>query len=225
MEPVMTEVKVDGIFNLTKPVMLDHPNLFEAKRAKDRNGKETGEPKFSANLLFPADSADLKAMKALAVQVARAEWPDRDLKTLAWPFKNGDKMADARKAKKPDKTDGEHQRGHAIISSKSKFAPRLSAVINGKLTDLDGDLLTKSKNMFYRGVFVLAQLNFCSYPGVGQNPDGITAYLNMVFSTNKGERLAGGASAAEVFKGYVGHSTDEDPTAGKRTDLDDEIPF
>jgi hypothetical protein len=72
----------------------------------------------------------------------------------------------------------------------------------------------KAKPKFYFGVEVLPQFNFVAYDGVGNNLDGVTAYLNMVFTTNKGKRLSGGASAAETFKGYAGHTSTEDPTAG-----------
>lgn len=212
----------DGVFNLTKPVIMAHPNLFEA-RAFGKKGKESGTPKFSANFIFEPDSEDLKGLKSLAVKVARGRWPDRDLKTLSFPFANGDKLADKRKA--AGKSDGEFNRGKVVIAARSKFEPRLSAIENGKMIDYDGDARIKAKNKFYFGVFALAQFNFVPYDGVANNPDGVTCYLNMVFSTNKGERLSGGAAAAEVFKGYVGHSTTEDPTAGQKTSLDDEIPF
>ena len=47
----------------------------------------------------------------------------------------------------------------------------------------------------------------------------VSAYLNMVLSLNKGQRLGATRSAAEVFKGYAGQMTNIDPTD------DDDIPF
>jgi len=44
----------------------------------------------------------------------------------------------------------------------------------------------------------------------------VTAYLNMVCVTEKGPKLAGGGqSASEVFKGYIGTTSQEDPTGGE----------
>jgi hypothetical protein len=81
-----------------------------------------------------------------------------------------------------------------------------------------------AKDKFYSGVNVLAQFNFEAYDGVDPNPDGVTAYLNMICSLGTGDRVMGaGASAADVFKGYVGSMSNIDPTGG--LGLDDEIPF
>src|SRR5882757_5139396 len=103
--------KMDGIFNLTKPVIMAFPNLFEPKAFKGKNGKELGEAKYSGNFILEPDSEDLKGLKALAVKIARANAPQTELKDLAFPFTSGDKLADAAKAKKKD---GEYQRGKVV---------------------------------------------------------------------------------------------------------------
>lgn len=209
----------DGRYNLTAPAVMSFPNLITPK-AFGTKGRETGDPKFSANFLFAPDSEDLKAMKALCAKIAKGRWPDRDLKTLQFPFTSGDKLAEKSKAKGKD---GEFNRGHVVVAARSKYRPTLSIILNGKVVDLDDATLTQHKGQFYPGVKVLAQFTFVTYDGVGANPDGVNAYLNMVLSTNKGARLAGGApTAAEVFKDYIGHVTAEDPTAEL---MDDEIPF
>lgn len=217
----MATVENTGIFTLMKPVVMTHPTLFEA-RGFGKKGKETGEPKFSANFLFDPSSEDLAGMKKVAAQVARAKWPGRDFKELKFPFSSGDKIADRRK-EKSGKDDSEFTRGKIAVSARSKYEPRLSGVENGKIAEYEGDARLKAKAKFYFGVEVLAQFNFVAYGGVGANPDGVTAYLNMVHTTNRGERLGSGSSATEVFKDYVGHTSQEDPTAGQATD--DEIPF
>ena len=211
----------NAIYNLTEPVPMSFPNLFEA-RAFGPKGKESGQPKFSANLNFKADSVDLKGLKSLAVKVARARWPDRKLSELKFPFSDGDKLADKAKAKKKD---GEFQRGLVVVAGRSKYEPRLAVFENGKIVDLEGAARAAAKGKFYPGVEVLATLCLVAYDGVGANPDGVTAYLNLVLSTNKGTRIAGGASAAETFKGYAGSAKAEDPTVGAASGLDDEIPF
>jgi hypothetical protein len=213
------EVKSGSLYNLTEPVQMTFPNLMTPK-AFGAKGKESGEPKYSANFGFKLDSADLKAMKARCAQVAKAKWPGRDLKELVFPFTAGDKLADKAKAERKDR---EFYRGLVILAARSKYEPRLSGIENGVAVDYEGDARKAAAGKFYPGVFVLAQFNFVAYPGVGRNPDGVTAYLNMVFTTGKGTRLSTGQTAAEVFKGYVGHASSEDPTV-VAADEGDEVP-
>lgn len=209
--------KTDGIFNLTFPVVMAFPNLLEAK-AFMKNGKAQGEPKFGANLIVPADHPDLKAMKELVTKLARQRWPDKPFSELAFPFSSGDKLADARKAK--GKEDGDYQRGKVVMNVKSKYEPRLSYLENGRIVDLETDTAKQmAKGKFYNGVEILAQLNFVPYDPIGSNAKGgVTAYLNMVLSTGKGKRLSSGSTASEVFKGYVGNVSAEDPTGGDSLD-------
>lgn len=228
-----------GIFVFPVPVVSTFPNLLEAK-AVTRNGKATGEPKFSLNLeIDPATQAELaKALKLKALEIARAKWPGRDfaaetakvdgsglkrIPTFVFPFSNGTELADAAKAKGKDR---EFSRGKLVLTARSKFQPRLSAIVGGKLVDFEGDAIKTAKTYFYSGVEVLAQVNFQAYDGVPPSgADGVTAYLNLVVSTNKGKKLAsGGPSASEVFSGYLGSISNIDPTGGASA-LDDEIPF
>lgn len=224
----MTEVaKLDGSYNLTTPVVMIHPNLHEARQFKDKAGKAKGEPKFGASFVFAPGTPDLDALKVLAVRVARQKWPEVDIKSLKFPFTAGDKLIEKRKAKlsatgKPYDGKADFQAGKVVLKSASKYPPRLAGIENGKIVDYEGPTLAASKGKFYFGVEVLAQFNLVPYDG-DDGPGGVTAYLNMVLTTNKGERLSGGASASEVFKGYVGHASTVDPTASE--DLDDEIPF
>lgn len=234
----------DGIYTLTIPVVMAHPSLIEAKKFKGKNGKESGDPKFGASFLFDPESADLKAMKAKAMQVAAAKWPGRNCAaeskgsvveengekirlapTFKFPFSSGDTIANKRVAKlkaegKEDDGKGDFQRGKVVVKTASKFAPRLAVLLNGKPVDLEGDAIKANAGKFYSGTHVLAQFNFVPYDKVGETgTDGVTVYLNSVLTLNKGEKLSsGGAPAAEVFKGYVGSASDEDPTAGTGAD-------
>lgn len=212
-----------AIFNLTSPAILAHPNLFTA-RAIGPKGKESGTPKFTASFILDADHPDLAAMKSLAAKVAKAKWPGRDFKELKFPFTSGDKLADKRKAQ--GKEDGEFQRGKVVIKAKSKYEPRLAAIIPGRgVVDFEGDGRKANEKLFFFGAECLAQFNFSAYDGAGDNPDGVTAYLNLVLVTGKGKKLSGGGvSAAEAFKGYVGTASDFDPS-GSDIGLDEEIPF
>lgn len=214
------ETEVSGIVSSTIPVPMTFPNLLKPRKF-GKKGKETGEPKFSANFQFAPDSPDLKTLKATAARVAKARWPGRDLKELAFPFSSGDELADNAKKEKKNR---EFYRGNVVMPARSIFEPRLSGVENGVVTDYEDDDARKlAEKKFYPGVLVLFQVHFKAYDGVGKNPDGVTAYLNMVFTTNKGKRVQGGApSAAETFKGYAGTMTNENPTTSGE---DDEIPF
>lgn len=235
-----TDDKDAGIYVFPVPVPSTFPNLLEAK-AVQRNGKDAGEPKFSLNFeLDPEDAAQaavIKGIKAKALEIARAKWPGRDfakeaakvdgqglkrIPTFVFPWSNGTELADNAKAKNKDR---EFSRGKFVLTARSKFQPRLSAIIGGKIVDFeDQSAIVANKKYFYSGVEVLAQVNFQAYDGVPPSgADGVTAYLNLVVSTNKGKKLAaGGPSAAEVFSGYMGTISNADPTGGG---LDDEIPF
>lgn len=223
-----------GSFDLTVPVVMSHPHLLVAQKFK-RNGKEQGEPKFSASFVLPADNADLAGLKAKAMAVAKAKWPGRNIaedfkaKAFAFPFSAGDALIAKRVKKLSDANkeyagDADFQKGATILKGSSKFQPRLAVVANGSIVDLTAQTLAAHTAKFYFGVLCLAQFNFVAYDGVGQNPDGVTAYLNMVLSLNRGEKLtSGGPSAAEVFKGYAGNLSAEDPTGG--VDVNDDISF
>ncbi len=213
----MSEDKNLGLFTITKPVVMAFPHLFKPVKFKDKQGRESGEEKFSANFVIPSDHPDLSGMKAIAAKVAKARWPGVDLKTLAFPFQSGTAQADKRKA--AGKEDGEYTRGCAVIAARSKYEPRLSGTENGKIVDYDLKSAELSKK-FFPGAEVLGQINFVAYEGVGRNPNGVTAYLNMVYSTGKGTKLSGtgGASAAETFKGYAGTVTEENPLEGTAPD-------
>lgn len=213
----MSEVKSDGVFNLTTPVTMIIPTLFEPKPFM-RNGKAQGEPKYGCNLVFAPSHPDYEGMRAKAASVARARWPDKAFSDLKFPFLVGEKQADKRKAKGKD--DGEILRGKIVINTKSKYQPRLAYVENGKIVDLETDTAKlAAKDKFYNGVEVLAQLNFVPYEKTQEDSkDGVTIYLNLVLSTVKGTRLKGGSTAADVFKGYVGSVSAEDPTGGEGLD-------
>jgi hypothetical protein len=216
-----------GVFNLTAPATLCFPSLFEAKKFKGKNGKESGEPKYQSTFAFNTDHPDLGALKSLAIQVAKAKWPGRDIaadfkaKTFKMPWSSGDALIEKRKKALADKGtpyDGkaDFAAGKVMIKSASKFAPKLAIIEGGRIIDLEGPALVANKGKFYFGVEALGQLNFVAYDAVGDNgTDGVTAYCNLVLSINRGKRLSGGATASEVFKDYAGKLSAEDPTAGE----------
>lgn len=197
-----------NVYSLTAPVSASYLNLI-VPRAVGKKGHTQGDPKFSANFRFKPDHPDLRGIVAMAQKVAAQKWPGRDLKTIKMPYAAGDKLADKAKAEGRDR---EEDRGLVILVSRSKFQPGLAGIVNGAVLDLTGDAIKAHQDLFYNGVEVFAQFNFQPYEGGGQ-PDGVTAYLNMVLSTGKGQKLkgGGGASAAETFSAYAGKPTAENP--------------
>lgn len=220
----------DGIYGLTIPVVMTWPNLFEARQYKE-NGIAKGEPKFSADFIFTPDNEDMKAIKTLVGGLAKNAWPDRPfflttvegvkIPNIALPWKSGNERAD--KLKTADKPD-DHLRDKIVLKASSKHQPVLAYIKNGKKFICDNPTaLASAKDKFYNGVKVYAEFNFAIREKKGDSGiPGITAYLNGVLSTCEGTKLSGGRSATDMFKGYVGSVSAEDPTApGAGEDLDD----
>jgi hypothetical protein len=209
----MTDAKQEGLFTFDPayPAVMSFPNLFTPRKFKDpKTQKETGEAKYDAMLVFEADNPNLAAIKTKLAEIAKGKFPGRDFSTLQFPLKNGTALADDAKAKGKD---SEFMRGKVVLTARSQYAPILSAIVNGKIVEFTGEARPIAEPKFYPGVNVLAELNFQPHE-VGTNKPGVTAYLNKVFSTERGDRLAAGKSSAETFQGYVGHMSATDPTAG-----------
>lgn len=216
-----TEAKEAGLFTFNTPVMCAFPNLFEAKAVK-RKGKETGDPKYSLNLVVPKDHPEYALFRAHVAKVARAMFPDKPFSDMKLCIADGTKLAEKRKAKS-GKDDGDFQRDKMVIVSRSKYRPALSALVGGKIVEFSDENIALAKKYFWFGVECCVQVNCTAYDAIDEDgKPGVTAYLQSVMSLNKGKRIAGGGqSAAETFKGYVGKQSMEDPTSGEL--LDDEF--
>ncbi len=183
------------------------PNLFEP-RAFMRDGKPTGEPKYSLTMLF--DPEDISGLKQVAAKVAQAQWPGRDLKELKFPFKNGNALA---KKKADAGKDGSFYEGKVVVKTSAKFAPVVADMKRKEILD---------PKRVYSGAYGYAELNFVAYPGVGGGQDGVTCYVNFVMiSDRKGDRIAG-RNIEDVFAGIDGSDVNTDVGGDA---LDDEIPF
>lgn len=209
----MTE-EVKGVYNLNDAHRMVFANLFEPK-AVMVNGKPSGDPKYSANLLIKPDSPDFAGLRSTAKAVVHEKWPGRELKELAFPWQDGDKKAD--KDASRGKKGSDIYRGYQFFTSRTKHEPRLYVYEDGRWVAYEDEKRNLCKSKFYRGVLVKAQVRLVAYNGVGANPDGVNAYLNMVLSTGQGEKLSGGGAdpTAIGFTGYVGLAKDEDPTTGE----------
>ena len=205
----------DGIYTMTTPATMTYSSLITPS-AGTFNGK-TGDPKFSVSMVFRPDDNELKAMKVLCADLARAKWPGGDLKLLKFPFRSGDATADKAKATGKDQ---EFMRGFVELRASSKLEPELSGIVNGVFHVFTSQTRATSKPLFYAGAQVLCELNFV--PFTGNDGSGITCYLNKVFSTGKGEKMGIGnmRTSAEAFKGYMGSMSMANPMPA-----DSEIPF
>jgi len=215
--------KADLSFTFNEATRGAYMNVFNAQPFK-KNGKEVGDPKYGVTLMMEPGYAGLAALKAKLTEAAKSKWPTRDMKELKFPLTTGDRAADKAKAKGKDR---EFMRGHLVLTARSKYPPTLAVLENGKIITLESDALkAKYKSKFYSGCFVAASVNLVPYVGEeddnGVSKDGVTAYIQSLLWVKDGERLGGTRDQAEVFKSYMGTTTEENPLAG---DLDDEIPF
>lgn len=148
---------------LTPVFRMSYANLIVPKRAKDRKGREQGEPKYSLQHLFKAEDMNKfkvldaetdqlvdVSIEAVCKELAKQKWPDDSLSEIfpkdrqgvpkGWPIRSGDKMAEIKNAKK--KGSGDAYVGMKVISSKSnqEYRPRLMVRgEDGKLAPLDLD--------------------------------------------------------------------------------------
>src|SRR5258708_6479587 len=218
----------DNTFTFLHPMIMIHTALLDPKPYME-NGKPKGLPKFQASFVIdPADQKDeWEAFRQHAIMVARAEWPSLDLKTNlspanGWPWRSGNVMADKRqaaaKAKGKDEDPLAFLRGKAVIRAGSgqEYPPRLYGFetgVKGVVEYVDEQRKAK-KSLFRPGMLVLAKVNLKAV--IVTNTHYVTAYLNMICSTGKlGMEIQTQKSAAEVFSGYQGHVTNEDPTGGE----------
>ena len=139
------------------------------------------------------------------------------------PFSDGTAKADALKAKA--KKYGEAYRGKLILAASkpelkrdgTKIAPpALCGAENGVVVDYNTpDLLTRASSKFFSGAECFFEVMFASYSA---GKGGVKAYINLVYVTGNGDRLAGGASGVEKFGMHVGKVSHVNP-------IDDDIPF
>jgi len=227
------------ILDIQGPVPCVHFGaLLKARAFGEGKGKAgRGEPKYSGMFLHKPDDPEFKIIKEAAVAAAKEKWPGRDIGAdyksgeLKMPWQSGDAVADRRLKKlqnegKEDDGRGDWQRGYMVVKAGSKNAPRLAYYdANRNAVEVDISKIDMHRAKFFSGAECSYEINLVAMDAIGEDGhDRVVAYLNIVCSTGKGERVGGGKSASEAFAGYAGKATEEDPTAGK-DDLDDDIPF
>jgi hypothetical protein len=183
------------------------PNVFEPKPIKI-NGKIVGAPVYSILMLF--DPSDLEPLKAKATEVAKQTWPGRSLKELKFPFTRGE--VEKAKAERKDK-DGSFYEGKVVVKASSQFQPGIVGPDRQEIVN---------PSEIYSGAYYYAEVNAVAYtdPDARRGEDGVKCYLNFLMKYKDGNRIAG-RTAADVFAGISGGTSDYDPTGG----MDDDIPF
>lgn len=203
-----------------------YTELFKPVAYKDESGKE-GKLRYKAAFILDPESADFKAIKKLASRVAKEKFGTlertEDEPKLKWPWIKVDNYIVKRNRKKPGSGDRlAWAAGKIMLQTMTgeDIAPALGVLEAGAIIDLDGEVLrAKHKGKFYSGVNAYFGVTVKAFAG---GNDGTCAYLNMVLTTNKGEKRGGGQrSVKEAFSKYVGKHSAEDPTDG----IDDEDDY
>jgi hypothetical protein len=202
---------------MTEPGLLTYSHIAEAAKVGDK-----GEPKFDVNVELLPTHPDVATIKAALAKAAANAFPGQDFGSIQFPLKSGDALAEAAvqraRTKDPSKDPGDPRdfsRGKLVLIARSQFRPSLAAVVNGKVVDIDKDDLQSMKTYFYPGCEVFATFSFSTYePPLGP---GVNAYVDEVFSLNRGTKLkiASSRSAADSFRGYVGLQSNFSPTTGQ----------
>ncbi len=220
------ELKVQ--VTLTEPVRVSWPQVFEP-RAVMINGKATGEPFFSARLIFGATHADIQGLRTTAskllAKVNPGSTPIKDLapyKDFFYPFKSGATMI--AEAKKRTATAGKEYRGFEdymdgtqtlFAKAAAKYPPQLDVFLNGnwvKLVTPENRAMHKDK--FYNGMIAVGSVTLAGVrlPTGGW---GVTCYLNGLAALEGGHHI--GQQPIEY-----GYRPPAEPTV---THADDDIPL
>lgn len=176
--------KVTGTKVITNKVRLSYAYLLESKSINNQ------EAKYSTTLLIPkSDKATLQAIEQ-AIDNAYAEDGGKKLKGV----KRERVKTTLRDGDNDDKVDPEENpeyKGMMFMNVSSKTKPGLVDRYKNKI---EGD---SAADVVYSGVYAIVSINFFAYNSSGNK--GISAGLNNVMIVEKGEPLAGRASAESDF--------------------------
>lgn len=215
--------KEEFFFTLTAPVQMIYPNLQTPKKAKNKQGKETGKPKYGASFCFPKDHGDVKAIVNKMGQLILHEWPGTSQEEVNGiiknAFKSGAKVAAELRESKKSEEIAKFVEDKFVLKSSSEFAPTLGGIENNGAVDYRTDeQIALNAKKFYSGAFVGAKFKFV--PMEIEEKKHMVKYLTEVFTLNRGDRIGGSRSAATTFSSYVGKHTGENPIEADADDLE-----
>lgn len=165
---------------ITGKVRFSYVHVFEPTAMA-----EGQDPKYSVSIIIPKDDAETIAAINAAVEEAKRDYKaklaDKNGKVPAnikLPLRDGD----------IDRADSPEYENSYFITASSLRKP---GVIDKKRIPLTTD------DEFYSGCYGKASISFYGFSAAGNK--GIACGLNNILKLEDGERLSGGASAAEDF--------------------------
>jgi hypothetical protein len=222
----------DGKIMRTPVVRLSFPNLATTHTYEDKAKGIKGLPRYSADFIFePTDKTKFQVLEGgktwatatltdVLKVVANEMWPGIDVakaieeRTLQWPVRSGDLIAQEREAK--GKKHADVTKGKLVISaaSQEQYAPQLYFMHDGKAVELNRDSvqdMARIKKVFRAGNYVVGGFKVAA----NQTKLGrfLNLYLNSVIYMRPGEPI-GGIDADTMTAGIEGGESILDPTVG-----------
>lgn len=165
---------------VTNKVRLGYVHVLE------KHGMDGQEAKYSCQVMIPKeDTETIKLMKQAMKNVFEKAKSDKlkGVKTPKTSLRDGDEETN---------DDGESKvPGHYFINVSSNKKPVVVKRKNGVNVE------TEDPNDIYSGVYGYVSMNFYAYNTNGNK--GISAGLNNILTTGKGEMFGGGTTVAEDF--------------------------
>lgn len=158
---------------------LSYANIFEPKAFEGQD------PKYSVSLIISKDDTETldiidKAIKN-AMEQGKSKWGGKVPKNIKLPLHDGD----------IEREDDESYQNSFYINASSKNAPGVVGLERDRAT---GKAIPLGSDEVYSGCYANVSVNFYAYD---KGSNGISAGLNNIQKCKDGERLGGGAAAAE----------------------------
>jgi len=181
--PKLTPKTVSGTNILTGVVRLSYCQLFAPKA-----GPDGGEPVYSCAVLIPkTDTATLGIVKAAMKAAAIAKWGTEE-KARAQAERDGFRKG----LRDGDQRDDAAYKGHMFFNCRSKNKPQIVDTQRNPIT---------SPELCRSGDYARVNVNVFAFQNKGV---GIAFGLNNIQVIAKGEPLAGGPDAVDVFDNVEG---------------------
>lgn len=177
------------------------PHLFTPYK----HPKDKGEPKYSCEMLFDKEEADLAAMKQIIKDLIGQEFPGLSVKDVVIPIKDGDVIAarmEKRASAKGKSANVDHYRNKFVLRAKSTYTI--------PVCDASCEEILDARRIF-AGCIGRAEITFGHYENEldDETTYGVTAYLNAYQHIAEGNRI-GGRDVKRIF-GSVSGQSNEDP--------------
>jgi hypothetical protein len=187
---------------LTPAFRVSFPNVFKA-RLNELSGKE----EYSLVALFPLD-ADLKELKALAMEVAKAKWPKSLPPNFRSPFRKQDEREKVNEETGDKFMPDGYTRGAVFLNLKSQRQPgivdqRRQAII--------------SPEDFYAGCWARASVTCYAYDQKGNR--GVSFGLSNLQKVRDDDPFSGRRKAEDEFGAIEGADGSDDTSTASTDDI------